>query len=235
MLLISQAIRCCEDKDWPLAESLATEAINHNIMLHTAYMVRARARRFQRKFDEAIQDYTTVLELDPENSDALMFRGATFMDQSSCENDYRRTSAMIANRAFCDFKQASAINPSHVGIGLSIVEVGLCVGRYREAIGTAGSCWSRAGCRHEKIVCAWLGSMALILAGKPERKWAHYVEYLQRETAGIDGYWNSHSVDRLFQHLEKVGFDNERLEGGLAIHRLFVTRFDPDDKRLCSN
>jgi tetratricopeptide (TPR) repeat protein len=112
MLLISQATRSCEDKDWPLGESLATEAINHNITLHTAYMVRARARRFQGKFDEAIQDYTTVLELDPENSDALMLRGATFMDQSSRENDYRQTSAIIAKRAFCDFKRASAINPA---------------------------------------------------------------------------------------------------------------------------
>jgi hypothetical protein len=110
-----------------------------------------------------------------------------------------------------------------------MVEVGLCVGRYREAIGVAGACWSRSDRTHERIVCAWLGGIALILAGKPERKWAHYVDYLERETAGIDGYWNSHSVDRLFQRLEEVGFDNERLQRGLGIHRLFVARLDPDD------
>jgi hypothetical protein len=228
MLLLKQAMRCCEEKDWVLGESLATEAIAHGIMLQAAHMVRASARRFQQKFDGAVSDYTEVLRLDPDNPDALMFRGATYMDWSSHEQDYQQAVNMISNLAILDFKRAAAVDPSHVGIELSVAEVLLCVANYREAVGTAGVCWTRAFRTSDKIVCAWLGAMALILAGKPERKWRHYADCLQNETGTLNGYWNGCSVERLLKHLAVSNIEGSRLEMSCAIHELFLAHDDRD-------
>lgn len=228
MLLLSQAKRCCQQKDWGLGESLASQAITNGIMVQAAHMVRAKARRFQKKYQEAIDDYAEVLRLDPYNSSALMFRGATYMDWSSHEEDYQQSVHMISNLALRDFTKAGSVNPAQLGIELSILEAQLCLTNYREAIGTAGVCWARASWTRHKIVCAWLGAIALILAGKPERKWQSYAQFLQEPPGGLDGYWCAYSVERLLKHLVTLGFDSSKLDRSRSIHGLFLVQHGPD-------
>jgi tetratricopeptide (TPR) repeat protein len=221
-ILLRQASGFLDRGDWIRGESLASEAIGLAPNVSEGYEVRGRARRHSRKFPDAIEDYTVALKLDPQNSNLLMFRGATRMDQAAFQDDYNRSIQIMNVDAHNDFQTAAKLSPDDLRIGLSILEVEVCTGSYRDAAATAGLWWNRTS-HSWKIICAWLGALALILARRPRRRWRKFGYWLEvdESPAGPD-YWNPCTVERFLRHVEENGCETECMSDLVEVHQLFL-------------
>lgn len=86
-------------RSWAGAEDDFTEALRENPDAHLLFH-RAQARREQGKYDDAIADFSSVLEEDPSMLTALLFRGETFQHADRHE------------AALADFDSLIAADPS---------------------------------------------------------------------------------------------------------------------------
>ena len=134
---------------------------------------------------------------------------------------------ILEERVYPDYRQAAMLSPNDAEIGLSLLELEICLGKYREAICTAGSWWTRAELTRHKIVCAWLAAIALILAAKPDRKVADFTAFLERDQQGLgQTAWCTEEIRQLVSGLEaSPNFDRAKLHKILAIHSRFMSHF----------
>lgn len=212
-------------QDWSRAKTLATEAVEANPSLIDAMMIRALCCRCLGTPNDAIADYTRVIRLDPENGDALMFRGAC-KTQIAADMDNPEARMNLLNDAYPDYRRAAELMPGNELAGLALLELEICIGKYREAVGTTGEWWNRVQYPPYKVVCAWLGAIALILAGRPESRWSHFVEFLEQERARLGPTdWCVTEIDRCLGLLEDNGIATDVISRLLAIHKLFLGHF----------
>jgi len=144
------------------------------------------------------------------------------MDQAAFQDDYNLSIQIMDCGAQPDFGMAAKLSPDDFRIGLSILEIEVCTGRFHDAAATAGLWWNRTSGAW-KIICAWLGGLALIMAGRPERRWLKFSHWLEVDDspAGPD-YWNPCTVERFLRHVEENGCGKQRKSDLAAIHQLFL-------------
>lgn len=213
-------------QDWNRARDCATRAIQLAPTLVEPYMIRALAFRVIGKLDEAIKDYSSVIEIDPQQGEALMFRGACKTQKASSKHDQLQVLQLL-NDAHPDYKRAAELMPDNEQAGLALLELEICAGKYREAVSTTGVWWNRVQGSHNKLICAWLASIAFVLAGKPAQKWIHFREYLDSETVKLNPTeWSIAEINGVIEDLASRRIcDAERLNEIKAIHETFLRHF----------
>ena len=212
--------------DWKQACDCATKAVIMAPTLVEGYMIRALAFRVMGEVDNAIRDYSSVIEIDQQHGEAWMFRGACKTQKASSMHDESRA-MNILNDAHPDYKRAAELMPDNEQAGLALLELEICAGKYREAVGTTGIWWNRIQGSHNKLICAWLGSIAFILAGKSTQKWTHFREFLESETAKLSPTeWSVAEISGVLENLGSQGICNANaLHEIRNIHEVFLRHF----------
>jgi tetratricopeptide (TPR) repeat protein len=213
-------------QSWERARASASDAIQANPALVEAYMIRAIASRVLDELDAAIADYTRVVELDPQRGEAWLFRGACKTQKASEVRDPARACELLA-LAHPDYQRAAELKPDDEQVGLALLELEICIGKYREAVATTGLWWNRIDPANYKLICAWLGAIAFILAGRPEAKWAHFRHLLEQDEPrlGVTD-WSVVEISRTLERLASdPGCDRDSLAQARAMHELFLRHF----------
>jgi len=226
LLLLEEARAYRNANDWTRAKTAATGAIQTSPALTEAYMIRAFARRLENDLDGAMADYAKVIEIDPQNAHAWMFRGACAAQKSSTLGATSPASGLLEEAHRC-YKKTAELQPDEEQAGLALLELEICMGKHREAVGTTGTWWGRVQTPSNKVISAWLGALAFILAGRPEAKWAHFREFLEKDTANLEpAVWSVVEIDHVLDKLRTAQpADEPRTAAALSIHRLFLSHF----------
>lgn len=215
--------------DWPSVERLASTAIERDDELADAYMRRALARRILNVLqgpEGAIADYDRCIDIDPLNACAWEFRGGCRSTLAGrLPREHRIVMQALAEQ---DYRQAAQLDPANEQVGLSMIEAAICAGRYREAFGYAGEAWStvRSPCR--RVVGAWLGCIAGILAKRPRRIWDKYHQALQARQAELGALaWSVTEISAALELLQGEGTcPPEALAELQDVHELFLSHFE---------
>lgn len=212
--------------DWSNAERFATIAVEGAPALVPAYLVRALARRVQGNLEGAICDYEKAIELDPQCELAWEFRGAC--RSTLAARLPREKARALQARAEQDFRQAVLLDPTNEQAALSMVEAAICAERYREAFGHAGECWRTVSGLSQRVICAWLGCIAGLLARRPPQTWQQYTEILRRrETTLSQTAWCTAEINGVIARLfESKAYDADTLAEIEAVHNLFLGHFE---------
>ena len=117
--------------------------------------------------------------------------------------------------------------PDNEQAGLALLELEICAGKYREAVGMTGIWWNRIQGSHNKLICAWLTSIAFILAGKPAQKWEHFREFLESDATKLGPTeWSVAEISGVLENLGSRGIcDANILDEIHIIHKLFLRHF----------
>lgn len=222
--LLQEATAYEQVGNYKRARACASEAIQANPSFIDAYMTRAYASRVLGDLDGAIADYCKVIEVDPENHEAWLFRGACRTQKASAMT--RNVRLELMNDAHPDYRRAAELRPDDEQGGLALLELEICIGKYREAIGTTGVWWNRIQSSSSKLICAWLGAIASVLAGRPESRWAHYREFLKQDSTLLGpASWSVAEISNYLRDLEESGYDTKRMAILREIYQLFIAHF----------
>ena len=236
-LLLEQAGLFAQQDDWPRARQVASRALELNPALVDAYLIRGFAARRLGDFDAAFTDYTAVLELDPQHGRAWLERGAVKVLKAYEIDDRVRASATAPGGlkycpaavewllgALADYQRGAELDPDDDSAGLSLLELEIILDRHKEAVARAAGWWSRIQAPPKRLACAWLAAVAFILAGKKERHWAQFREYLERNP--VRPAWEPEQIDGYLARLEKEGrCPPDRLAAAQRSHKLFLSRY----------
>lgn len=225
--LLRQASNFDDSEQWAAAEKCSTDIMQADPELADVYMIRARSRRFLGKLDEARSDYGKAIQLNPQRASAWLGRGAVTIQKASRMEESHEKRSILEKLVYPDYKRAAMLRPNDAEIGLSLLELEICLGKYREAICTAGSWWIQANLIRHKLVCAWLAAITLILAGKPESKVAPFRDFLVQDRHALGrSDWCTEEIRQFISGLEADdNFDRDKLHKVMAIHNLFMSRF----------
>ena len=222
---LHQAEVYCKTQQWDRAITSASEALDIDPNYSAAYMVRALAYRCRGQLNEAVDDYGKVIDLDPQGAEAWKFRGAC-RAQEAANAQSASVAEGLNEMAYEDYRRAFELKPNDEQCGLALLEHEICLGKYREAVGTTGEMWPRIQAPLNKLICAWLGAIAMILAGRPERRWIHLKEHLENSNETLDPTaWCLAEIEGHLESLESRIDDRGRLDRARMIHGMFRVRF----------
>ena len=177
------------------------------------------------QLNEAVDDYGKVIDLDPQGAEAWKFRGAC-RAQEAANAQSASVAEGLNEMAHEDYRRAFELKPNDEQCGLALLEHEICLGKYREAVGTTGEMWPRIQAPLNKLICAWLGAIAMILAGRPERRWIHLKEHLENSNETLDPTaWCLAEIEGHLESLESRIDDRGRLDRARMIHGMFRVRF----------
>ncbi len=221
---------------WAEASALLSDAIRDFPSFMELYLSRAYCRRKLSQLDAALSDYDKAIELNAQSAQAWLDRGASKVLKayeiddrelqtrgSQTGRKYGAEALKWFEEALIDYKKGAALEHSG-SAGLSVLELEVILDKYREAIGTAATWWNTHMDADHKLVCAWLGAIATILAGKRPHHWQAFREYLEQEKARPG--WEPEQIDGYLHRLQKEGrCPADRLAGAQEIHRLFLAHY----------
>ncbi len=227
LLHLRQAHQWNSLHEWTRARACASAAIEADPALSDAYLARAHAVRLLGDVESAIADLTRAVALAPQKAAAWRGLGACRAQQASATTDRKRALELL-DCAHEAYTRAAHLDPRDEWAGLDLLELQICLGRYREAVATTGAWWPRIQECHNKLICAWLGGVALALAGKPEQKWAHFREYVQSSSDVITpDHWMIEEIDCHLNAAETLTrVSPKSLAGALELHRAFLKHYE---------
>lgn len=227
--LVNEAWTCIRNSEYILALELSSEAIIINPRLVDAYHARALASRCDGDLDTAIDDYTAIIEIESDNSDAFLYRAACKTQKAADLPENERLAFL--NEAHSDYKRAAQLGPDNEQTGLALLELEICISKYHDAAETTELWWNRIKSTPYKIICAWLGAIALILADRPEADWAHFSQFLDDDKTNISATtWSVQEIDMCIKSLEDEGYDPGKLELIKSIHDKFQQHFGDNER-----
>jgi len=214
---------------WMQSEEVATKIIAACPSNVDALMIRARARRFMGNLSGAMDDYREVCKLEPQDAYAWLGQGAVGIQTASELSSLDERLKLMSEQVYPCYRTAAKLSPNDGEIGLSLLELEICIGRHREAVSTIGTWWSRLQLPRHTIIGAWLGAIALILADKPQRRWMKFKNHLLMKTIRLGPLaWVTTEITNCIKHLECSGCEHEKLSSIKEIHELFIEHFGPD-------
>ncbi|OGA98186.1 MAG: hypothetical protein A3E25_20910 [Burkholderiales bacterium RIFCSPHIGHO2_12_FULL_69_20] len=220
------AAKLCEWRgQWPEAARLASVALEQDDRILEAYQQRALARRLLGDLDGAIEDYDRSIQIDPLCDWAWEFRGAC---RSTLAGRLPRDQMLdLQAKAELDYRQAAKLDPANERATLSMIEAAICADRYRAAFGYAGEAWSAIRCPRLRVVAAWLGCIAGILAERPPRTWDRYLQALRARQSSLGPLtWCVAEINSALRRLEAEGrHDCGTLARLTEVHDLFLSHF----------
>jgi tetratricopeptide (TPR) repeat protein len=233
---LDQARTFSDIRDWKRARDCATQAIRIAPHLIDGYMLRALALRVVGDLDGGIEDYTKVIELDQQHGEAWMFRGACKTQKASSIQERAQALSLLKD-AHPDYQRAAELMPDNEQAGLALLELEICAGKYREAVGTTGVWWNRIQAPGNKVICAWLASIAFILAGRPTQKWAHFRQLLESDSTRLSPTeWSVAEISGALQDLtQRRAADPDRLAALTDVHKLFLRHFTKEGPAIPGN
>jgi len=224
--LVLLAAKLCEWRsDWPEAARLASVALEQDDRVLDAYQQRALARRLMGDLAGAIGDYDRCIQIDPSCTWAWEFRGAC---RSTLAGRLPRDQMLeLQEQAELDYRQAVRLDPANERATLSMIEAAICADRFLAAFGCAGEAWSVVRCPRLRVVGAWLGCIAGILAERQPRTWDRYLQALRARQSTLGPLtWCVAEINSVLRRLEEEGrHDCGTLARLAEVHEIFLSHF----------
>src|SRR4030043_685158 len=156
----SEAIKC-------YGEIIAKLPDNSPYKPHT-YITRAHLFSSLSRWKEAIEDSKMALKLNPDSTGGYLNVGAYLsMDLFySGKFEFNKYNELF-EESIAYYKACLERNPQSITAWLNIVETNMFMCRWDEAISYYGSCKPYIDTLEHQVIRAWLGSMAIVLAGDP--------------------------------------------------------------------
>ena len=200
---------------------IATESANPFL-----YKRRGFIHRMMGELDQAIDDFSHAITLDPDDSASFWERGACRSQKLSfttdiTDNERATTHTLILQ----DYKASVTRNPSSTEAWLAIIEIHLLMRNWDDAISDYGACMAYITSNEYQLIRAWLGCLALTLAGDG-------IEQDDEAPLNDDSirlsrtHWCLSEIDNLLNTLNKDTFDLQKLSIAKNIHHQFLEHFN---------
>jgi len=207
----------------------ANQAIRVAPELAGAYYVRGRLRRLldsttPMALDQAAFDFRELLRRDPRHAEGWrLLANTTTLRAASCSGRARDQLLEDARQAF---HETAKLDPKSSCALLDLAEVGLCLGRYPEAVGYAASSWSVASGGH-RTVAAWLAGIANGLLGRESAVRKRHDFLCSSKAAPMSpARWNIIEVDCYLRSLHDAGGTPDRCMAlAVEVHQAFQALF----------
>ena len=227
-ILAERANNCLQNRDYDETINLYTKIIDASLSdsQFNAYYLTLRRNLFSslKKWDLAIEDNRELIELYPDNPDNYISMGATITLKFFYSGQYRiNGDNNILEKAIYYYTECLRRNPSCPSTWLNIIETYIHLQKWDDAISHYGTCRTYMNNNDDKIVHAWLGCIAIALAGEYINN--EDIHPLLDKEKEINIYWDSNQIRDVFAELERIQFDKEKLQKARDIDELFKIRF----------
>jgi len=177
-------------------------------------------------FDGAITDFSAAIECSPDDADLYWERGASRTHQlSGASGIDALTRSSLLKEVLADYQASVERDPANADAWLGIVETELLLHDWDAAISHYAQCRPHIDIEQHRVVRAWLGCLALCMAGDEIDE--------EDEAALIDDTirlgrtdWCVAEIDSLLSELESMQSMNHTLVCAMNIHRRFLEHFD---------
>ncbi|MGD0207587.1 MAG: tetratricopeptide repeat protein [Verrucomicrobiota bacterium] len=235
MVLFSLAQDLMKQEKWAEARKHLSEAIRLNPSLTGFLLARGLCSRSLKELDVALADYDKAITLDGQHSGAWHERGVIKVLKAYSIDDERLASGSPEKGKYCpqavqwfnnaltDYRKGAELE-HNASADLSVLELEIILDKYRDAVGTAAESWGRIQQPGYKIVCAWLGAIAYILAGKRQNHWQPFQDFLRQDRSRP--FWEPEQIDGYLGRLQTEGCcPLDRLKNTREIHQLFLKHY----------
>ena len=186
---------------------------------------RGLMRRLTGDFNGAISDYNQAIEMSPDDAGLYCERGACLAHQlSHITSIDRYTKTASLERIIADYNASVERDPSNDSAWLAIVETRLLQHDWDTAISSYALCRPYIRSDQYLLVRAWLGCLALCLAGdKIEAEDSAPLDDMRIKLHTTS--WCVPEVDRLLDELQNDGNSIPTLDCAMKIQHRFLDHF----------
>lgn len=188
-------------------------------------------RRLTGDFAGGIRNYDQAIALSPDDADLYCQRGSCRSHAlSSMSNIDEQTRKHWLELAISDFRNTVKRNPSHSSAWLATLENNLLVHDWDNAIAAYALCRPYLTIDKCLLIRAWLGCLALCLAGdkiEEEDKAPLYDDTIPLERND----WCVAEIDMLLSELSQQTPRVKSLETAYQLHQLFISHFQEEPYR----
>jgi len=182
-------------------------------------------RRLTGDLDGAISDYDNAIALSPDDADLYCNRGACLAHRMSNLPELDRSTRVKCLAQVIDNYHASVErDPGNASAWLALVEAHLLQHDWDAAIANYALCRPYINTDQYRLVRAWLGCLAMCLAGdaidEEDEALMHDNRIKLQHTS-----WCVAEIDSLLDELGSDGCSNAMLVNALELHRLFLDHF----------
>jgi tetratricopeptide (TPR) repeat protein len=231
-ILADKANDCLQNHDYEETINLYTRIIDSSFSdsRYKAYYLSSRRSLFSslKKWDLAIEDNKRLIELYPDIPENYLSMGAIITLKFFYSGYYRiNGDNNILEEAIYYYNECLRRNPVSPSTWLNIMETYIHLMKWDDAISHYGTCKTYMNNEYYKLVHAWLGGLALALAGEDIDE--EDIRPLLDNRPKIDSDWDSNQIKDVFKELEKIQFDKDRIHKAETINELFEARIKSSD------
>ena len=190
------------------------------------YRQRGKLRRMNNNFDGAIMDFSAAIKCSPDDADLYWERGASRTHQlSGASGIDEPTRSSLLKESLTDYQASVERDPANANAWLDIVETDLLLHDWDAAISHYAQCRPHICSEQYRVVRAWLGCLALCMAGDgiaEEDGAALYDDTIRLDRTD----WCVAEIDGLLDELESVQDMSHTLACAMNVHRSFLEHFD---------
>lgn len=175
------------------------------------------------KWDLAIADILTSIELEPDAESNYLSLGVLKTWKLFYSKNYRiDDNNEVLEEVINYYKECLQRNPMNTVAWLNIVETYIFLQKWDDAISYYGLCCSYMDNGEHKLIRAWLGALSLALAGDPIED--EDMKLLLDQSIKYETRHDTNQIRDVLLELERIEFDNDRLEKAKYIHGLYMNR-----------
>lgn len=223
--LVEKGESCIDSREFQQALKYYNQIIDNTPPNPFFLKRRGFCYRMVEYMDEAIDNYSAALELDPDDGVTYWERGACYNDKPFLEKLEGDNKKFLLKKAFKDYKLSLERIPTSEEAWLALIDIDLCLLKFDDAISEYGECKPYIKTKEYKVVRSWYGCLALTLAGESVEK--DDEQFLNDLSIRLKWYhWAFYSIDTLFKELEQINFNKNITEKAKEIHHRFIDHFD---------
>ena len=183
--------------------------------------------RMLKDLDNAIEDYSKAIELDPHDNVTYWSRGACYNDRAFIKGKGKEERTENLKTALYDYKYSLQLDPTSEEAWLALLDIDLWLFRFYDAISHYGECKPFIKNREYCLIRSWYGCIALALTDETidnEDK-----RLLDDDTIRLKWYhWAVFAMELFFKELEQSGFEQKKVLEIMDIHHKFMKHFDDE-------
>jgi len=175
---------------------------------------------------KAVEDISMAIEHNPDVASHYWERGALLSYLVNCSPllslETRRQQLVLVEQ---DYRSALRLDPACPEAWLDLVELRITASEYDDAIALYGSCRPYIESRKHQLIRAWLGCIALMLAGDTpghedaEPLHDHSIRLLKTD-------WRTTEISQFLREQATVQNHSERIKIAMANHALFLSHYE---------
>jgi len=224
--LIEKANSCFNSKRWDEALRYYNQLIQKTPPDPYYFKKCSWIHRYKGKYDDAINNVSKAIELNPDDADGYWQRGACYAHKLSLQgNIAEQEKKETLKKILSDYKAAIERNPTCQDAWLGILETDMLLHNWDEAISVYGACKQYITIKAYQLVRAWLGCLSFIFAGdsiEDEDKQPIFDNTIRLKMTD----WGVSEIEVLLIEFEHQGVSQEKLSRAKDYHQRLLSHFD---------